>query len=150
MQSLELRSSAFNDHGFIPERHSYHGGNLSPPIEWIGIPADSVELVLLCEDPDAPRGTFLHWLVTGIHPHTPGFPEDVAEEQVVEWPNGFGEVGWGGPAPPPGDRAHRYLFLLLALTQPVELPDSPSTDDVHQAVEGITMGRGALVGLYQR
>lgn len=72
---IELRSAAFNDHTLIPDRYSYDGGNMSPPLEWGGIPDDTVELVLLCEDPDAPSGTFTHWVVTNISPATTGVAE---------------------------------------------------------------------------
>lgn len=150
MEEIELRSSAFDDHAFIPERHSQDGANLSPALEWIGVPGDAVELVLMCEDPDAPRGTFLHWLVTGIDPHAPGVPEGATPLDGREWPNDFGKTGWGGPAPPPGDDAHRYMFRLFALSSPLELPEKPTAADINEATDGITIGRGTLVGLYQR
>jgi Raf kinase inhibitor-like YbhB/YbcL family protein len=150
MEDIELRSSTFDDHAFIPERHSRDGSNVSPALEWIGVPDSAAELVLMCEDPDAPRGSFLHWLVTGIDPRIPGVAEGGTPTDGREWPNGFGDRGWGGPAPPAGDDAHRYVFRLFALSAPLELPDDPSVDEVHAAAAGSTIGRGTLVGLYQR
>lgn len=150
MEEIELRSSTFDDHAFIPERHSRHGANVSPALEWVGVPGDPVELLLLCEDPDAPNGTFMHWLVTGIDPHRPGVPEGSVPLGGREWSNDFGDAGWGGPAPPPGDDAHRYFFHVFALSSPIELSAEPSAQDVHDAAEKITIGHGTLVGLYQR
>jgi len=150
MAGIELRSRAFNDHSFIPDRHSHDGGNLSPALEWSGVPNDATELLLLCEDPDAPSGTFLHWLVTGIEPTTTGVDEGQTPQAGQAWPNGFGEKGWGGPRPPAGDNPHRYFFRLYALRQPVRLPAEPTADGVHRAVDDQALATGTLVGLYQR
>jgi Raf kinase inhibitor-like YbhB/YbcL family protein len=104
----------------------------------------------MCVDPDAPGGTFLHWLLTGLDPHTGGVPEGRLPDGARAWPNDFGEEGWGGPAPPPGHGPHRYRFEVFALAQPIELPDRPTAQDVHRATEGITLAEGILVGLYER
>jgi Raf kinase inhibitor-like YbhB/YbcL family protein len=150
MAGIELRSSAFSDHDLIPGRHAHDRDNVSPALQWSGVPDGTAELMLLCEDPDAPSGTFLHWLVTGIDP----VAAEVAEGQVPrggqEWPNGFGEKGWGGPQPPVGDAAHRYFFRLYALPSPVRLPAEPDADDVHGAVDDVALASGTRVGLYQR
>ena len=150
MAGIELRSTAFNDHTFIPGRYAHDGQNQSPALQWSGVPEDASELLLLCEDPDAPRGTFLHWLVTGIDPSAGGVGEGQTPAGGRDWPNGFGETGWGGPQPPPGDRPHRYFFRLYALSQPPQLPEQPTADDVHQAVDEAALASGAIVGLYQR
>lgn len=150
MADIEVRSPDFNDGAFIPGRHGHDDQNVSPSLEWIGVTPDAIELLLMCEDPDAPSGTFLHWLVTGIDPGAAGVPENNTPLGGKDWPNDFGQVGWGGPAPPPGDRPHRYVITVYALSQRVDLPDRPTADDVHRAVEGIVLGRGTLVGLFQR
>lgn len=150
MAGIELRSPDFSDHTFIPGRHGHDDENVSPSLEWVGVPPETAELLLLCEDPDAPRGSFLHWLVTGIDPHSGGVPEHRTPADGREWRNGFGETGWGGPAPPPGDQAHRYFFRLYALSQPVELPDDPTVEDVYRAADAAMIERGTLVGLFQR
>ncbi len=150
MAEIEVRSPDFENNAFIPRRHGRDDENVSPALEWVGVSAGAVELLLLCEDPDAPSGTFLHWLVTGIDPRAAGVPENNTPMGGRLWPNDFGEAGWGGPAPPHGDKAHRYVITLYALSEPVDLPDNPSADDVHRAVNGITLGRGTLVGLFQR
>jgi len=150
MAGIELKSAAFTDHAFIPDRFAKRGGNVSPPLTWAQVPDGSAELVLLCEDPDAPAGTFLHWLVTGIAPHSRGVAEGETPESGSARPNGFGERGWGGPQPPPGDGPHRYFFHLYALAAPPELPDDATPEDVHRATEQGTLASGTLVGRYQR
>nr|WP_246401294.1 YbhB/YbcL family Raf kinase inhibitor-like protein [Jiangella mangrovi] len=119
-------------------------------MEWVGVPPEATELLLLCEDPDAPSGHFLHWLVTGIDPHSAGVPVHGRPTGGREWPNGFGEDGWGGPAPPPGHGPHRYVFRVYALPGPPELPAGPSVGDVYRAVDRAMLARGTLVGRYQR
>lgn len=149
MAGIELRSPSFNDHAFIPDRHARLGDDLSPSLEWSAVPEQAVELVLLCADPDAPNGTFLHWLVTGIEPTSSGVSEGATPPRGREWLNDFGGHGWGGPQPPVGDPAHRYFFRLYALDSPVRLPAEPTADDVQQAADG-ALGSGILVGLYHR
>ncbi|AXK35648.1 YbhB/YbcL family Raf kinase inhibitor-like protein [Streptomyces armeniacus] len=150
MAGIDLKSSAFSDHAPVPRRYSWEGDNASPPLTWSGVPDGTAELVLLCEDPDAPSGTFVHWAVRGIDPRTDGVDAGEPPPGSTELVNGFGQRGWGGPLPPPGDEAHRYFFRLYALSGPSALPDAPSADDVHQAVEERQLASGTLVGLYQR
>lgn len=119
MADIELRSTAFSGESFIPRTYARDGDNLSPPLSWSGVPQEAAELLLLCEDPDAPRGTFLHWLVTGIDPASGGVEAGQTPPGGTPLTNGFGDRGWGGPYPPPGDRAHRYFFRLYALPGPV-------------------------------
>lgn len=114
------------------------------------MPHEATELVLLCEDPDAPGTTFLHWLVTGIDPGTTGAAEGQKPHGGLPWPNGFGRVGWGGPMPPPGHGPHRYFFRLYALSEPLPLHDHPGVEDVHRALKGRELASGTLIGTYQR
>lgn len=150
MSGIELKSSAFTDHAPVPRRYALEGENESPPLTWSGVPEDATELVLLCEDPDAPSGSFVHWVVVGVDPHSDGTPAGQAPPGGTELTNGYGRPGWGGPHPPPGDEAHHYLFHLYALGEPCVLPDSPSADQVHQAMDRARIADGTLVGLYHR
>jgi Raf kinase inhibitor-like YbhB/YbcL family protein len=147
---IELRSSAFSDHTLIPDRYSYERGNVSPPLEWAGIPDGTEELVLLCEDPDAPRGTFTHWIVTNISPSSTGVAQGGLPENSTPGRNGFGGLGWGGPRPPVGDDPHRYFFRLYAADAPLGLAEDVTAEEVHAALEGHTLGRGTVVGLFGR
>ncbi|MER7441528.1 YbhB/YbcL family Raf kinase inhibitor-like protein [Micromonospora avicenniae] len=150
MAGIMIRSSAFNDHDRLPARFSREGGNISPPLEWSQVPESAGELLLLVEDPDAGRTPFLHWLVTGIRPDAAGLAEGAVPKGAREWPNGFGEVGWGGPQPPRGDDPHRYFFRLYALNSPLDLPDAPQVTDVREAVAGHEFASGTMVGTYAR
>ncbi|MEV3987373.1 YbhB/YbcL family Raf kinase inhibitor-like protein [Streptomyces sp. NPDC049837] len=150
MAGIELKSSAFNDGSFIPRRYAKEGDDVSPPLSWSGVPDGTSELLLLCEDPDAPSGTFLHWLVTGIDPASDGVDTGETPRGGTNRSNDYGGRGWGGPQPPVGDQAHRYFFRVYALPEPVELPDGASARDVHAAVDERQLAGGTLVGLYQR
>jgi len=147
---LMLRSAAFTDHTLIPDRYSYEGGNVSPPLEWGTPPDGTAELVLLCEDPDAPGGAFTHWVVTGIPPEVSGVDENALPLRSTAGRNGFGESGWGGPRPPVGDDAHRYFFRLHAADQPLGLDDEPTADDVRRVLGGHVLATGTLVGTFGR
>ncbi|NUO60361.1 MAG: YbhB/YbcL family Raf kinase inhibitor-like protein [Hamadaea sp.] len=146
MPAIQLMSPAFQDEEQLPNRFSRRGGNLSPPLEWTGVPQDTEELLLLCEDADADE--FVHLLVTGIPPSV----SHVAEGQLPPggrvWSNGFGDTGWSGPQPPGGDSPHRYVFRLYALSEPPNLPQAPSGGDVRRAVEGHEIAAQTLTGLY--
>ncbi|MFG2292768.1 YbhB/YbcL family Raf kinase inhibitor-like protein [Streptomyces sp. NPDC048603] len=150
MTTIELSSTAFADGQAIPRRHSREGDEVSPPLTWSAPPDGTAELVLLCEDPDAPSGTFLHWLVTGIAPDTAGLAEGGTAPGGEPRPNGFGDIGWGGPMPPTGHGPHRYFFRLYAVSEPLPLPGRAKTEDVHRALEGRKLAEGTLMGTYER
>ncbi|MET9293292.1 YbhB/YbcL family Raf kinase inhibitor-like protein [Streptomyces sp. NPDC003077] len=150
MAGIELNSVAFNDGAFIPRRYTRDGEDVSPALSWSGVPDGTSELVLLCEDPDAPTGTFVHWLVTGIDPAGGGVEAGQTPPGGREHTNGYGEPGWGGPQPPAGDTAHRYFFHVYALPEPTGLPDQPTAEDVHAAVDERQLASGTLVGLFHR
>ncbi|WP_059009742.1 YbhB/YbcL family Raf kinase inhibitor-like protein [Streptomyces specialis] len=150
MAGIELRSTAFNDQTPIPDRYTKDGENLSPPLDWSRPPPGTRELALLCEDPDAPSGTFLHWLVTGIDPASGGVAVGEPPRGGTPHTNGFGDRGWDGPRPPVGDRAHRYFFRLYALPEHVELPEHATAADAHRMLDGRSLAGGTLRGLYQR
>ena len=147
---IELRSPSFNDHAPIPPRHSRDGGNVSPALEWSDVPEGTVELALLCEDPDAPGGTFLHWLVTGIRPGTREIPEGEEPPGTTSWPNDFGERGYGGPRPPVGDDPHRYIFRLFALDSRLDLSPDAGLEEIRAALDRARLATGTVTGLFVR
>ncbi|WP_447008451.1 YbhB/YbcL family Raf kinase inhibitor-like protein [Saccharothrix isguenensis] len=147
---LQARSAAFSGHTMIPDRYSYDGGNTSPPLEWSNVPSGTAELALVCEDPDAPSGTFAHWVVTGIPADVTSIEEGSVPPGAVVGRNGFGEQGWGGPKPPVGDEPHRYIFRVYAVDRPLGLGEGVTADDVRSAVEGRVLAHGTLVGLFGR
>lgn len=150
MAGIELRSSAFNDHYLLPARYSRSGGNVSPPLGWSGAPDGTAEFALVCEDPDAPTGTFVHWLLAGIPPTATDIPENSPPGEAAAGTNDFGEAGYGGPHPPAGDEPHRYFFRLYALRESLGLQRAFSADELHRVMEGTVLASGNLVGTYGR
>lgn len=150
MRAITLRSPAFSDHAPIPGRYGRDGDDVSPPLEWTGVPEGTVELALLCEDPDAVVGTFVHWVLSGIDPSAGGIGEGERLPGCVEGRNDYGGQGYGGPQPPAGAEAHRYFFRIYATSAPLGLQPGASADDLRRALEGKELARGTVVGIYQR
>jgi Raf kinase inhibitor-like YbhB/YbcL family protein len=143
-----LTSSAFANGGAIPSRYTCDGENLSPPLTWSGAPNGSRSLALIVDDPDAPVGTFTHWLAWGIDPEAGGLAE--GQPAPVEGRNDFGVIGYGGPCPPPGHGPHRYFFNLYALDSELGLPPGASRLQLERALVGHVLAPAELVGIYQR
>jgi Raf kinase inhibitor-like YbhB/YbcL family protein len=150
--AFKLVSSAFNDGGFIPERHSHKGGNLSPPLAWEGAPEGTKCFAIVVDDPDAPSGHFVHWLVYGIPSGTKALDDGQKGEPnlgpMKQGQNGFGKLGYGGPEPPSG--THRYFFHLYALD--VDLDDLPMgvlREQLDREMEGHILKEAVLMGRYE-
>lgn len=148
MAELSITSEAFADGERIPERHTCEGDDLSPPLSWSGLPEDTASLALICDDPDAPSGTFVHWVAWGIDPGAGGLGE--GEVAPREGTTGFGASGYGGPCPPPGDGPHRYFFRLYALAAEPDLEPGASRGQVESAIEGDVLATAELMGTYER
>jgi Raf kinase inhibitor-like YbhB/YbcL family protein len=133
------------------DRFDHERGDLSPALSWDGVPEDTAGLVLLADDPDAPvQGSFVHWVLYNIDPARQGLAEGEEPAEAAAGANGFGRPGYLGPAPPPGDDPHHYLFRLLAVDQLVSLAGLPSYQDIEAAVAGHILGEAQLTGTYQR
>ena len=143
-----LQSSAFDHDGPIARRHSCEGEDLSPPLSWSGLPEGTRSLALLVDDPDAPVGTFTHWLAWGLDPGAEGLGED--EAAPVEGRNDFGTSGYRGPCPPPGHGRHRYSFRLYALDSDIDLSPGAEQGELQRALEGHTLAIAELIGTYER
>ena len=143
-----LQSSAFENGEPIPRRHSCEGEDLSPPLAWSGAPEGTRSLALVVDDPDAPVGTFTHWLGWGLEPGTERLGE--GEAAPVEGRNDFGTSGYRGPCPPPGHGRHRYSFRLYALDSDPDLRPGASKRELERALEGHTLAVVELVGTYER
>lgn len=144
---MMIESPAFEQHHTIPERYTCSGDNVSPPLKFEGLPKNAVSLVLIVDDPDAPRGTFDHWIVWNI----PAASHEIKEDAhfPMEGTNGYGERGYKGPCPPPG-KPHRYFFKLYALDVQLDLPAGSSKAEVEKAIQGHILEKAELVGLFQR
>ena len=145
---MELASSAFADGQSIPRRHSCEGENLSPPLSWTGVPDGASSLALILDDPDAPGGTFTHWLAWRLEPAAGGLGE--GEAAPVEGRNDFGATGYRGPCPPPGHGAHRYFFRLHALEDELELEPGAGRAELEQALARRSVAVAELMGTYER
>lgn len=149
--TLTLRSPVFESGTPIPARFDHERGDLSPALIWDGVPEGTAGLVLLVDDPDAPvKGSFVHWVLCNLDPARQGIAEGEVPAEATAGANGFGRSGYLGPAPPPGDAPHRYIFRLLAVDEPVSLKGRPSYQDIETAVTGHILGEARLIGTYQR
>jgi len=150
--SFKLVSFAFNEGDEIPERHSHKGGNISPPLAWDGAPDQTKSFALLVDDPDAPSGLFVHWLIYGIVAGTGDLSEGQRGEPGIgptkQGRNGFGELGYGGPQPPSG--VHRYFFHLYALdTDLDDLKAGATREQLDQAMRGHILAEATVMGRYE-
>ncbi|MFG2085951.1 MULTISPECIES: YbhB/YbcL family Raf kinase inhibitor-like protein [unclassified Spirillospora] len=147
---MTLTSPAFTADGPIPVAHSRESGDVSPELRWSGVPAACLDLLLTCEDPDAPGGTFVHWMLGGIPPERDGLAAGEDRPRIAKGRNDFGDVGYGGPQPPAGDPPHRYVFTLYALRRPSGLTSGFSVDDLRAAMKDNVLATATLVGTYAR
>lgn len=148
---FSLRSPAFEEGSPIPERFDHEHGDVSPPLEWEGVPEGAAELALLVDDPDAPiEGSLVHWVVYAMSASRTGLEEAEVPVEAGHGANGFGQPGYLGPAPPAGHGPHRYVFRLLALREPVTLDGRPSYAEVEDATAGLVMDEARLVGTVTR
>jgi Raf kinase inhibitor-like YbhB/YbcL family protein len=150
--TIRLTSPAFSEGGLIPKQYTCDGADKSPPLEWSGVPTSARALALVCEDPDAPVGTFSHWVIHDLPPESTKLDEGVISETGPlaghQGKNDFGRVGYGGPCPPGG--THRYIFRLYALDTLLNLGSAASRATVLKAVEGHILAEGRLIGKYSR
>ena len=152
--TLDLETSAFEPGGAIPERHTCDGGDVSPALSWSAPPAGARSLALVCDDPDAPRGTWVHWVLYNLPAGTQRLDEGVPA--TAELPSGarqgrndFRRIGYGGPCPPPGP-PHRYYFRLYALDVVLALASGATRKDLDRAMKGHVLADAELMGRYQR
>ncbi len=137
-------SSAFKEGGHIPDKYTINGKNINPALEWNNIPEGTKALALICEDPDAPKGTWYHWLVKDIPPTTNRIEEDSVPGK--ECLNSWNQRAWGGPSPPSG--THRYIFKLFALNTNHLKADNPK--DFYKEISSHLIDTATITGLYSK
>jgi Raf kinase inhibitor-like YbhB/YbcL family protein len=152
--AFSLSSPSFPNGGSIPKKLTCDGADVSPELSWTQPPAGTRSLALVADDPDAPGGTWTHWVVFDLPRSTHGLPE--AMSKIEELPGGgrqgrndFGKIGYGGPCPPSG-QAHRYFFRLYALDRLLGLKSGSSKQELEQAMKGHILGNAEWMGKYQR
>lgn len=152
--SIKLTSPSFDHGDSIPVKYTCEGEDVSPPLLWSDVPDGTRSLALVCDDPDAPSGTWVHWVMYDIPPKFSELSEGVPTTEVTprgakQGMNDFKRLGYGGPCPPRGD-AHRYFFRIYALDIAPGLPAGATRADLQRAIEGHVLEQGELVGLYER
>jgi len=151
---IEITSPTFAEGADIPKPHTGDGGDKSPRLTWSEPPAGTKSLALICDDPDAPMGTWVHWVLFNLPPDARELDEGVPATDTL--PNGakqgkndFKKIGYGGPAPPKG-KPHRYFFKLYALDTTIDLPTGATKDKLVAAMKGHILADGQLMGKYAR
>ena len=151
---LTITSSAFEEGATIPSIHTCDAKDISPALSWTDATEATAGFALICDDPDAPVGTWVHWVVVDLPADARGLPEEVPktdtlESGAVQGRNDFGRIGYGGPCPPRGP-AHRYFFKLYALDTRLDLKPGVRKQEVVKAMEGHILAEAQLMGLYSR
>jgi Raf kinase inhibitor-like YbhB/YbcL family protein len=152
--ALRLTTTAFVPGSTIPAEFTCDGSDVSPALEWSNAPEGVQSFALVVEDPDAPAGTWVHWVLFDVPPSTHDLAEGVPPTRTLasgarQGLNDFQRIGYGGPCPPPG-RAHRYYFRLYALDKKLELPSDTTRAVLDRAMRGHVLARAELMGRYRR
>jgi Raf kinase inhibitor-like YbhB/YbcL family protein len=150
---IKLSSAAFKEGQPIPKQYTCDGVDISPPLEWSGVPKNAKTLAIICDDPDAPSGTFVHWVLYNLPADDMGLIENVPTTETIkgggmQGKNDFRKIGYGGPCPPSG--THRYFFKLYALDGELDLKPGATKNDLLKAMEGHIVAQGQLMGTYSR
>jgi Raf kinase inhibitor-like YbhB/YbcL family protein len=151
---LQLTSPAFAEGKEIPTVHTGQGRDSSPPLKWNGVPAEAKSLALIADDPDAPVGTWVHWVLYDLPATVTELAADEPKSQFIasgakQGINDFRRLGYGGPMPPSG-KPHRYFFKLYALDKTLDLKPGATKKDLLKAMEGRVLAEGQLMGTYQK
>ena len=146
--SIQITSPAFSEGGSIPDQYTCDGRDISPQLDWSGIPDGTQSLALIADDPDAPLGTWVHWVLYDLSPGLTGLP-DAVSGAGTQGKNDFRKLTYGGPCPPKGP-AHRYYFKLYALDTLLNLKEGASKAEIEKAIQGHILALGQLMGKYGR
>lgn len=152
--ALEIWSNSFENNGFIPQKYTCKGEDISPSLSWKDVPEGTESFVIICDDPDAPSKTWVHWVIYDIPKEIRELNEGIANLDILDFGakqgiNDFGIIGYGGPCPPPG-KPHRYFFKLIALNKKLDLPPGLTKEEVLKEVEQYIIGKAELIGKYVR
>lgn len=147
--TMHLISPAFKDGANLPAQYTCGGAGVSPPLTWTKPPAGTKSFAVTCLDPDAPGGTFTHWLVWDVRPAANSLAEGAVPTGARQGKNDFGNVGYGAPCPPAG-APHHYVFTVYALNETPDVAQGGSRDDLFTAIQGHILAKGQITGLYGR
>jgi Raf kinase inhibitor-like YbhB/YbcL family protein len=151
---MQLTSAAFQEGDTVPKQYTGDGPDNSPPVRWSGAPEATKSFALVCEDPDAPRGTWVHWVIWNLPPDVHELSEGMPTSATLpnnarQGKNDFGKIGYGGPAPPRG-KPHRYFFKIYALDGTLDLPEGATKKQLEQVLKDHVLASGQLMGKYGR
>lgn len=151
--SIKIRSSAFEEGGMIPKKYSCDGQDVSPQLSWSAPPKGTESIAIVCDDPDAPGGVWVHWVIFNISPDVTELDENLPPDKSfpdgsIHGKNDFGKLGYGGPCPPGG--THRYYFKLYALDTMLNLHPGITKKELVQAMQGHILAESHLLGKYER
>jgi len=151
--AITITSTAFTEGSMIPRQYTCDGEDISPPLAWSGVPDGTKSLALICDDPDAPMGTWVHWVLFNIPAHIMELPTKIPPEKIIQngakhGINDFRKFGYGGPCPPGG--THRYYFKLYALDTEINLEAGITKAQLLKTMEGHILAEGQLMGRYKR
>jgi Raf kinase inhibitor-like YbhB/YbcL family protein len=154
MMSFQLATAVFSAGGAIPRKFTCDGPDVSPKLAWSDPPGKTQSFALIMDDPDAPAGTWVHWVIYDLPANTRELAEGVAKQEQLsngarQGRNDFGKIGYGGPCPPPG-KPHRYFFKLCALDAKLDLKAGATKADVERAMKGHILTQAELIGRYAR
>ena len=153
MNKMKLSSDAFTNEALIPSEYSCEGEDSSPFLEWDSAPSKTKSFALTCVDPDAPMGDWIHWIAWNIPTDRKSLPKNIDpadQSQFMQGTNSWGKTGYGGPCPPVNHGPHRYYFTIYALDNVIPLDSSAQLGDLLQAIENHVLGKGELMGKYER
>jgi len=151
--AITITSTAFTEGSMIPQNYTCDGEDISPPLAWSGVPDGTKSLALICDDPDAPMGTWVHWVLFNIPAHIMELPTKIPSEKIIQngakhGINDFRKFGYGGPCPPGG--THRYYFKLYALDTEINVEAGITKAQLLKTMEGHILAEGQLMGRYKR
>jgi Raf kinase inhibitor-like YbhB/YbcL family protein len=154
MENISIYVDGFKDGTTIPDVYTCKGKDISPSLSWKEIPAGTKSIALIMDDPDAPGGTFVHWVLYNVPENTQKLPEGIQHDKTL--PDGsmqgitdFGRTGYGGPCPPPG-KPHRYYFKIYALDSKINLPPGALKKQLENEMSGHILAKGEIIGIYKR
>jgi len=145
---LEVSSTAFKENTSIPKKYTCDGKDINPPLTIENVPPGTKSLALIVDDPDAPMGIWVHWVLWNIDPKTREIKENSVPQGAIQGINDFGKSSYGGPCPPSG--THRYFFKAYALDTVLNLPQNSRKADLEKAMKGHILGQGQLMGTYKK
>jgi Raf kinase inhibitor-like YbhB/YbcL family protein len=151
--AIKITSPAFDEGGMIPKKYTCDGLDVSPPLTWASAPEGTKTFALICDDPDAPMGTWVHWVLFNLPGNINSLSENIPPQRTLsnnakQGTNDFGKIGYGGPCPPGG--THRYYFKIYALDTELYLDPGITKSDLLAAMKGHILGEGQLIGRYKR